>query len=64
MRKKRWWSVAEAAKYSGLPAQMIRMQMRAHLEGRTKFDVGIAVKGKKWSYYIFPEKFKAWLGEK
>lgn len=65
---KMWWGAQKAAEYSGLPVQMIRCKMRAHEEGRAPdFDIGIAMKaehGKKWSFYIFPEKFKAWCRER
>lgn len=64
---KRWWTIQEAAAYSGLPEQMLRMKMQAHEAGRpTGADLGTVVIGEhgRYTYYVFPGKLKKWLGER
>lgn len=64
---RKWWTIQEAASYSGLPEQMLRMKMQAFHAGRqTGADLGDVVVGRtgRYSYYVFPSKFKRWLGER
>lgn len=64
--KQKVWTIQEASKYSGIPEQVLRCKMKAYEAGRNKVDIGFCERkpgSDRYSYYIFPLKFRAWLGE-
>ena len=52
-------SIREAAAILNIPEQFLRLCLQ---EG--KFPFGVAVKRRRWSYYINRARLEAWLDEK
>lgn len=49
-------SIQEAAKRMGVAEQFLRVALQ-----HEKFDFGIAVKDKRWTYYINAERFEIYM---
>ena len=49
-------TVPEAAKIMGVTPMFLRLGLR-----RKEFPFGVAIQGKRWSYYINANRFRAYM---
>lgn len=52
-------TIREAAKITGKSEQFLRVGLQL---GKLPFGTAINMTGKRWTYIIYPEKFKEYIG--